>query len=359
MTKLDSLVFNLAKKKLKKGIDIKKVTKSVKKHSKSIGISPDKILAKITAYNLANNADGKFELTKKVDKKEAIQVLESDDNMKDFIDPEMYKILRKPIRILRKGYPQLNKDTASLVLRKIENMGGAGKIGRGVLTSIINNTVDLYNRIRGVESDPRDHKLIGKEKHAIFMNDKGALVRAQFAGPETEIAKNLNELKRKHKNVKDIVKLENFVSETDKIALMHDLRYYIDGSSKSRYADEKMVEKLEESRKKGNSRFNVWPSLIGIKGKIKLEDMGIINKGKFASGDAEKLESKKDLKLMRKIKRRLEQEGYGQPKVRPIRRSADNWLDFVHQYSIEHKMDYKNALRIASPIYRQLQLNKK
>ena len=112
-------------------------------------------------------------------------------------------------------------------------------------------------------------------------------------GPETEIAKNLNELKRKHKNVKDIVKLENFVSETDKIALMHDLRYYIDGTSNSRYADEKMVEKLEESINKGNSRFNVWPSLIGIKGKIKLEDMGIINKGKFASGDAEKLESKK------------------------------------------------------------------
>jgi len=62
---------------------------------------------------------------------------------------------------------------------------------------------------------------------------------------------------------------------------------------------------------------------------------------------------------MRKIKRRLEQEGYGQPKDRHIRRSADNWLDFVHQYSIEHKMDYKEALRIASPIYRQLQLNKK
>ena len=373
----------------------KKTKKFLKDNAVAIAGASTAILAGIIAYNKNHNADGAYDVKKKglkpgfpvVINGITINTQAGLDEMSKIADKnkerdrakagEMffgktsgYKKQkgkgdedRKSIKILCKAYPKLHPDCAKLVLRKIRNEGGVKQLGRGALSKIVNKSVDLYNKIMGHEKDPRDHVLDPDEAHAVFKNKKGALVRAQFAGPGTSIVNNIKRLNHKHKgNVKKMVHMDNFVSETDKIAMLHDLRYYIDGSDpkKVRHADKMMLKKLDESRKKGNSRFNVYPSKIGIKGKIILEDLGIFRPGSFAEGNAEKEVNAKNLRLMRKVKRRLEKEGYGQPKERPKRviKKQSPWVAFIKEYAAEHKITYKVALKEGGAAYKKMK-NKK
>ena len=371
-----------------RGKKSKIVKKFLRKNAVAIVGSSAAILAGLVAYNKNNNADKAYDVKKKGSKSGfpvvingvTINTQEGLDAMskvadkkkkrdKDEFGNRFFKKtsngkLRgdgmdnsKSVKTLCKAYPKLHPDCAKLVLRKIENMGGAGQLGKGVLSKIVNKSVDLYNKIMGHKKDPRDHVLAGDETHAVFKNKKGALVRAQFAGPNTEIVKNIRRLDNKHKGVaKDIVHMDNFVSETDKIAMLHDLRYYIDGSDvkKVRHADLMMDKKLDESRKKGNSRFNVWPSKIGIRGKMILEDIGVLKKGSFAKGNAANEVSPEDMKLLMKVKKQLEQEGYGKPKERPPRKKPSKWVQFIKDYATKHNISYRDALKAGAPAYQKM-----
>lgn len=228
--------------------------------------------------------------------------------------------------------------------------------GGGLLTKIINKTVDTHNRFRKKKSDPKDIRLANNEVHAVFKNKDGALARAQFCGPGTEIVKKIKRLNHKHKgDVKKMVDVSNFVSEADKICMMHDLNYYLDGKNNPkgvRKADLKMIDKLREAERKGESKFNTGPSKLGIKAKIKLEDLGIIRKGSFAEGGAEEKENPKNVRLMRKVQAQLKKEGYGNVKDRPKRQSQSPWVKFVKAYAEKHDVSYRDALQQAAPLYR-------
>ena len=54
--------------------------------------------------------------------------------------------------------------------------------GSGLLTKVINKTVDLHNKIRKKKTDPNDVRLVNNEVHAVFKNKDGSLARAKFCG---------------------------------------------------------------------------------------------------------------------------------------------------------------------------------
>lgn len=224
-------------------------------------------------------------------------------------------------------------------------------------TKILNATVDTYNKLAKKKPDPKDQKLDEGEVHAVFKNKDGALARATFCGPGTSITKKVKKLVKKHNgDIKKAIAADNFISESDKICMLHDLRYYIDGkdSDKVRHADNKMLEKLKEAKQKGESKFNILPSELGIKAKVKLEDLGIMKKGSFADGTAKDENSPEDFELLVKVKKELEQQGYGQMKARPMREKRQSpWIKFVKDYACEHDVDYGTALKEASILWKK------
>jgi len=217
---------------------------------------------------------------------------------------------------LLKNYPQLDKKTAKIVLDKCRKQKLKGK---GVLDSLVNKVVTAYNKVRDKKQDKRDHVLKDGEKHAVFKNKDGALVRAQFAGPGTDLVGNLKTLMKKNENnISLALKKDNFVSEVDKIALTHDIRYGLYGKDpkKIREADKKMISRINEI--KDEPRFNTLPSKLGIQAKILGETTGILARDQFTKGTADM--SPKDEALVRSALEHLEMQGYG--KHRPIRGSG-------------------------------------
>jgi len=233
--------------------------------------------------------------------------------------------------------------------------------GSGLLTKVINKTVDLHNKLRKKKSDPNDVRLINNEVHGVFKNKDGSLARAKFCGPGTEIVKKIKALNHKHKgDVKKMVDVSNFVSEADKICMMHDLNYYLDGKDNPeavRKADLAMIRKLKDVEAKGESKFNTVPSKLGIKAKMKLEDVGILKPGSFANDGAENFENAKNIRLMRKVQAQLRKEGFGNVKDRPMRQQQSPWVKFVKAYAEKHDVSYRDALKQAAPLYRSQKNN--
>lgn len=216
---------------------------------------------------------------------------------------------------LLKKYPQLNKKTVALVIKKVKSTP-KNQRGAGFLDRIVNKAVDLYNTALRKKKDKRDRQLKDGETHALFFNDDGAIVRARFAGPNTKLVENLKEMvDANNDNISLAIADENFVSDSDKVALAHDIRYTLsDDPEKVREADLKFVNKLKENMKRSGGSpkviFNNFVPYSGVRGKMLMEDTGLIKKGSFATGGIEKY-PKEEQQLLTDTLKHLEMQGYG------------------------------------------------
>lgn len=275
----------------------------------------------------------------------------------------------------------------SSIIAKIKTVGHLKKFarencqkGNGFLDKIVNKTVDAYNSILRHKKDPRDHVLKDGEKHLLFLNDKGALTRAQFAGPGSDVVGNLKELLKKNNNeIALAIADDNFVSDADKVALTHDIRYSIRTDPEEvRKADLKFVNKLKDNMKKAGLRnpriiFNNAGAYAGVRSKMIAEDTGLIKKGSLA-GKIEGL-PKEDEQLLEDTLAHLEMQGYGKrtdilrkyienngklqkggnPKNRPIRKKKREsaWIKHVRAYAKKNDMNYGDAMSKAGASYKK------
>ena len=230
----------------------------------------------------------------------------------------------KGVGTLMKKYRHLSQLEAEIIHQVIKTTPKEQK-GKGFVDKTVNKFTKIYNKLRGKKEDPRRHELKDGEKHAIFMNEEGALVPATFAGPGSDTYGNLKELIKKHGSLAEALNKKNFVSETDRGgALIHDIRYdlYSGDAKKIREADEKFLKTLEKVRKEEkNGTFNVSASYAGIKGKVLAENAGILDRNKFSGNKVKPLmdEDPEKYKLFKDVEAHLEMQGYGIHKLRPKR----------------------------------------
>lgn len=131
------------------------------------------------------------------------------------------------------------------------------------------------------------------------------------------------------------------VSESDRVAQAHDIRYgKAKNASDVRAADLRMVKKLDELQKnKKDYLFNIYMGKLPIKIKMLAEDLGVIKKGSFSDMKGES-NATADAKL-----KELDQKGYGKKK----KKSA--WHTHVASVRKKKGCSYKDALKLASATY--------
>jgi hypothetical protein len=134
------------------------------------------------------------------------------------------------------------------------------------------------------------------------------------------------------------------VSDTDRVAQAHDLRY---GKAKTvadvRAADLKMVSKLKEIQKsKSDYRFNTYMGMLPIRAKMLLEDIGIMRQGSFADFKGVAIA---DQKTSNDKLKELTQIGYGK---------KNTWMLHVAACRKKHpSKSYKECLKLASKTYKK------
>jgi hypothetical protein len=150
----------------------------------------------------------------------------------------------------------------------------------------------LYKAIRG-------DGLYAGEYHALLRLPNGRYKRARFAGPGTHL-------------VKRIVDEDRPLSEVDKTSEAHDLRYFFATTAEqAREADIKMNAKIDEIERLGtDSMFNIAQAKL-LKGKVVLEDLGLMKKGAFSQYDKPRDVSHDQKQLLNSKLHELEQQGYG------------------------------------------------
>ena len=148
--------------------------------------------------------------------------------------------------------------------------------------------------------DPRKFPAQPGERHQKLLLDDG-WATANYSGPGTSAI-------RFRRGVKPL-------TEVDKIAQAHDGRYMsIDpkdpnASRKVAYADRKMLQKLGEAKAQKTDRLiNILPPQAIIKGKTILENVGVLDKRKFISGEALR---GMDRPIVERTLRGLEMQVYG------------------------------------------------
>ena len=213
---------------------------------------------------------------------------------------------------LQELFPELDKVAASLVDKKIKQYPKEVR-GYGLYQSTVNKLVPIYNKLRGKKTDPRDAPLTKNEKHAVFMNNDGALVRAMFAGPGTNLKERWMLLLQKNNfDIEKALDPANFVSQTDREALAHDIRYALaETKEQVREADERFTKYLDGIG--GADNINVLPSMAGVGGKVQLEKIGAIPEGSFADltpGKVDKM-PKGLVNQYRVVERELRKDGLG------------------------------------------------
>jgi hypothetical protein len=142
------------------------------------------------------------------------------------------------------------------------------------------------------------------ERHGILKTPKGWKA-ASYMGPGTRIAANI---RNSRNNLQPI-------SEVDTVAQAHDLRYaFANNTDDVRRADIKMIKKVKQIKKdKADSRWNTAQAGL-IRGKVWLEDKGLVKPESFASYGFDPGTSKQDKVLMRAKLDDLTARGYGKPK---------------------------------------------
>ena len=255
--------------------------------------------------------------------------------------------------MLRNKYPQLNEAMINVVIKKASQQKKKGQLGKGFFDKLTNAVIKSYNLVRGKKEPPQNHFLKDGERHAILKDKQtGALAGAKFCGPNTRITENLQELLDNNEgNISLALADKNFISKVDKVCTKHDLSYALADRDpeKIRQADNKMLERIRELHKEGESLVNTAPSYLGIASKVKLEDLGILSPEQFASSAVSDL-TPEEKDLYEKTYQHLEMQGYG--KKRPTRSRGSSWMDHVKQYSKDNKVSFKVAMKEAKSSYK-------
>jgi len=147
-------------------------------------------------------------------------------------------------------------------------------------------------------SDTNARQQYKGERHALILLHNNKLGLANYLGPGTNIIKRLidNDPPRTY---------------TDKIAKLHDINYCLSTYDKSkvqqlndiRHADTVMLNQLEISKlKKLDNKFNIAIGEKFIKSKVALEDVGVLDRGKFSGSLNMYPEKYKSLLLSEKSK---------------------------------------------------------
>ena len=149
---------------------------------------------------------------------------------------------------------------------------------------------DVYSSVSG--------QRFKDERHVPLITDQG-LKLAEFAGPNTHIK----------------YRLENTIKPlgaVDKSSKAHDLRYSLSKNIDDvRYADNKMISKLEEIDRKGlDYKLNVKAVKSAMKAKRLFEDVGVWSKGSFSDMKGAEL-PEEDKRLFETELNKLVQEGFG------------------------------------------------
>ena len=199
------------------------------------------------------------------------------------------------------------------------DMGGEGiidlaKKGYQKAKNLFGKASDLYESEIGTDlinalpsSDETARPKFAGEKHAILQLANGKYGIANYMGPGTQV-------------VKRLVRGDPPRTLADKVAQRHDIDYTLASAMSSkekqlnavRDADNRMINSLNRLEQ-GNldAKKNIMLGKQIIKGKTIAEDLGILDKSKFA-GDLEKMSDADRMKLMSK-RASLSQEGYGLP----------------------------------------------
>lgn len=178
------------------------------------------------------------------------------------------------------------------ILGKLASLLPVRKIGESVAATISNAFPD---------SDENARNIFPGENHAIVRLPNDKYGRANYTGPGTRVIERL----RRSKGGDPPRVL------SDKVSQAHDIRYTLaDSVHNVREADLKMISSLRKLEQEGSDRsVNIVPAMIGIRGKVALEDFGLLSRDAFVSVDEKP--SPEDEKLLRDKLWELEQEGFG------------------------------------------------
>jgi len=181
---------------------------------------------------------------------------------------------------------------------------------------------DVYSSVSG--------QRFKDERHVPLITDKGVKL-AEFAGPGTHIKYRIEN------NIKPL-------GAVDKSAKAHDIRYSLSKNVDDvRFADNKMISKLEEIDRKGlDYKLNVKAVKTAMKAKRLFEDVGVWDKGSFSDMKGAEL-SDSDKRLFESELNKLVQEGFGI--ANGIKGKGLGQLDFVN---LGEKLFLQNPLQFKS-----------
>ena len=168
------------------------------------------------------------------------------------------------------------------------------------------------------------------EVHAPQYTSKGWRF-GHFIGPGTNVYENIRNGKMP-------------ITETDRVAKAHDLRYGLARTNEAvRAADLKMISKLKELNKDGKDyQINIKIGQLPIQAKMLAEDIGIWPKGSFSS---KKGVAPENQQLAEDSLKALELQGYG-------KRKPNAWTPHLAATRAKNKtMPYKDVMKLASKSY--------
>jgi hypothetical protein len=167
----------------------------------------------------------------------------------------------------------------------------------------------------------------------------GKFTFGNYIGPNTEVE---DRLKDKSKPV----------SETDRIARLHDVTYSLAETPEDvRAADLRMVKNLNKARKSGSDNiFNTTIGAIPIKAKMWAEDRGLMKPGSFANLGEDEL-TDENRELFENLEKSERQQGYGRDKGNG---KYVNWKTHLAECRKKNKdKSYKACMKLASKSYRK------
>ena len=149
---------------------------------------------------------------------------------------------------------------------------------------------DIYSKVSG--------QRFSDERHTPLITDQGVKL-AEYAGPGTHIKYRLKN------NIKPL-------NPVDKTAKAHDIRYTLSKNINDvRYADNKMISKLDEIDRKGlDYKLNVKAVKSAMKAKRLFENVGVWEKGSYSDMKGAQL-NENDKRLFETELNKLVQEGFG------------------------------------------------
>ncbi len=193
----------------------------------------------------------------------------------------------------------------------------SGHSGRGIvdtlkkgIDSVKNFGTTILNQMPNADATGRP--LFPGERHMPLQLKNGRMGIANYAGPGTQVVKRLQ-------------RGDPARTPVDKVAERHDVDFTLSANAPTvadqqrqiREADKRMVNKLNQIQRQGlDTNRNVRIARGIIRGKMKLEDLGLLRKDKY-SGKLQKL-PEASTRILEAARRRLQQDGYGRDDEPPL-----------------------------------------